>query len=289
VASLCAESGASPPTRLVALPYLSQRPAQHSYGCAAGWWHAAAPTSAEAVPFERREYITYIGSGHYSNALAVTWLLEQVLPAWAFLQHFKRRHQGRLPGLDECPADFGNSTVPASEQGRGPRLMLTGAPKWKVVLEAARKRMPRWKWLLRRVQVPEGGFVGDLDATLGRTRILWAPSLLQGSGVSTKVMKGLENGIPVALNAAAAAGYGCPDTSVRRLRCPHLLVTGPETQLLRQKLDRRAEAYWLARATMGLHTMKSRWEALAKAGLWFAQQQRSPSSWDGPLDALMTS
>lgn len=236
--------------------------------------------------FSSRSFLLYVGSGHVANVVAVKWLLEHVLPAFAFMKQFQKQHK-RLPGLEECPLPFASKPLSPTSQLAIPRLLLTGAAHWKQVLADVRSRRPKWAKLLSRVSVSAGGFVTDLQSTLSRARILLAPNLLRGSGIGTKVMTGLENGIPVVANSGGAVGYGCPDKSPGRIKCKHLLITGPETKSERERGDLHVEAYWYARATLGLYSFEPAWTAQATAGLQFVHESRSTRVWDPILESAL--
>jgi hypothetical protein len=239
--------------------------------------------------------------------MAVEWLLEQVFPAWAFMLQFQTTHDGRLPALSECPFPFVNvsgsrngSASPFDFQLRLPQMLLTGAKKWHAVLIAVKKRRRNWAKLFSRVVVAESGFVGDLSKTMSKSRLMLAPNMLNGTGIATKVMTGLQRGVPVVANAHAAVGYNCnilpPDlvhptddqlTVGKLSNCPHLLVTGPITAEERARDDPRVAAYWYARGALLLFQSELRWTDQAQAGLRFVQERRTLKEWNGILGSVL--
>lgn len=271
------------------LPFVGGKASPAPYNCSSAWWLERGITMASQIKreFKDREGLLYLGSGHYANILAVAWLLEQVMPMWAFMLDYRLK-TGRLPSISKCPTNFTGVTISAAAQVSVPSLMIAGAPKWKEVRAASMKALPQFQQLYKKVKVPLGGFIPDLQQTLNARRLLLAPNLVHGSGVSTKIMTGLESGVPVVVNTWGANGYGCKDDRPGRLRCEHMLFTGPNQKAQREERNLDYEGYWFARGSIGLYTDKAYWGQMQEAGIMFARTERSLASWDPVLQEVTT-
>jgi hypothetical protein len=125
---------------IAALPFVSSTTLPMPYNCTQGWWESDALVVPHR-PFGNRNDLLYIGSGHYSNSIAVSWILEVVLPMWAYLSYIKMK-ENRIPGPEEVPVDFSTVKISASAQNTVPRLLLAGAPKWRSLRRNAMAKFP---------------------------------------------------------------------------------------------------------------------------------------------------
>lgn len=126
--------------KIATLPFVSSKILPMPFNCSQSWWEVDA-LEMPIRPFGNRNGLLYIGSGHYSNSIAVSWILEVVLPTWAFMLQFKA-NEDRIPGPEEVPLDFSSVVISSKIQQSVPKLLLAGAAKWRSLRKHAVSRYP---------------------------------------------------------------------------------------------------------------------------------------------------
>jgi glycosyltransferase involved in cell wall biosynthesis len=169
-----------------------------------------------------------------------------------------------------------------SNQNSHPLTLMLA--RW--VGRAATAALRSLKQMYTGVVIPPDGFVPDLSEAFDRAKVLLAPNFVYGSGISTKIMQGLEHGVPVVVNTHGGNGYDCDDETEGRLRCAHMQLCGAPTRQGRNAGNHTIDGYWYARSAMGLMKNKARWQELVENGRRYVAHTRSLSSWDVVLEPL---
>ena len=110
------------------------------------------------------------------------------MPMWGYMLQFRSAH-GVLPTLAQTPRNFTLERVNNLSQSEIPPLTLAGSFRWSKVRTDALESMPTYRTLYspNHIITSKLGFIPDLSKALGHARLLLAPNLINGSGVSTKV------------------------------------------------------------------------------------------------------